>query len=306
VDDKDGHTDPDPALAAAGARRDRHMSRAADAPPFDSQTPWGTYAPGAWHGLLLRTGHSLGPGLRRLVPALRRPIKYGVHHAVDVTIWGLRLRLLPRGNMAETKLLFAPQLFDREELELLERELQPGATFVDIGANVGAYTYWAHRCLQGRGRIVAVEPDPEMRRRLEFNLHTNGVNEVDVCPVALSDAPGFGELLVNPAQRGQNTLVQGQAQSAGGQRIVQRVELDTLVHVLQSRGIEKIDALKIDIEGHEPPVLRHFFEHAPQSLWPRLAIIEYMPETVGTIESLFAVHGYRRGPQTRLNLTFVR
>ncbi len=92
---------------------------------------------------------------------------------------------------------------------------------------------------------------------------------------------------------------------------MQRVEVGTLMYALQSGGIEKIDALtfdapKIDIEGHEPPVLRHFFEHAPQSLWPPLAIIEYMPETVGTIESLFAAHGFRRGPQTRLNLTFVR
>jgi hypothetical protein len=37
-----------------------------------------------------------------------------VHDAVKLTIWGTRRRLPPRGNMAETKLLFAPQLFDPE------------------------------------------------------------------------------------------------------------------------------------------------------------------------------------------------
>jgi FkbM family methyltransferase len=282
------------------------MSRILNALQFDSLALWGTYTPSAWHRLLLRMGHSLRPGLRRLVPLLRRPIKYGVHHAVDVKIWGLRLRLLPRGNMAETKLLFAPQLFDREEFALLERVLKPGAVFVDIGANVGAYTYWVHRCLQGQGCIIAIEPDPEMRRRLEFNLRTNHIDEVTVCPVALSDTQGVGELLVNPMQRGENTLVPEQAHSAGGQRISQMVELDTLVNVLQSRGIQSVDALKIDIEGHEAPVLRHFFEHAPQALWPRVVITEYKPETVNTIESLFVAHGYRRGSQTRLNLMFVR
>lgn len=281
------------------------MSRFADAPQFDSQATWGTYTPRAWHGWLLRMGHSLGPGLRRLTPLLRRPIKYGVHHAVDVKIWGLRLRLLPRGNMAEAKLLFAPQLFDREEFALLERELKPGSVFVDIGANVGAYTYWAHRCLRGQGRIIAVEPDPEMRRRLEFNLRTNHIDEADVCAVALSDTQGMGELLVNPMQRGENTLVPEQARGAGGSRIVEKVNLDTLVNVLQSRGVDRVDALKIDIEGHEPPVLTHFFQHAPKTLWPRLVITEYKPETVDVLEPLFVARGYRRGLQTRLNLTFV-
>ena len=34
---------------------------------------------------------------------------------------------------------------------------------VDIGANAGIYSFWAHRCMGGNGRILAVEPDPEMR-----------------------------------------------------------------------------------------------------------------------------------------------
>ena len=275
-------------------------------PPFDDQLPWGRYAPAPWHALLLAASQRVPRVLRRLVFLLRRPIKYGVHHALDVTVWNLRLRLLPRGNMSEIKLLFAPQLFDRDELALLGACLPAGGVFVDVGANAGVYTFWALHCVQSSGRVIAVEPDPEMRRRLAFNLRSNSADNVEICPVALSDADGEGELLINPSQRGENTLAHDEARRAGGERVVHRVPLRTLVGLLAERGVERVDALKIDIEGHEPAVLGHFFAHAPRTLWPRLAITEYKPSTAAAIETLFASCGYRRVLSNGLNLAFRR
>jgi FkbM family methyltransferase len=276
---------------------------------FDTALPWGSFAPRPWQRALLAACHAI-PGawaaLYRLVFALRKPIKYGDGRPLDVTIWGHKLRLLPRGNMSEIKLLFAPQFFDRDELALLARHLRPGATFIDIGANVGVYSFWAARLVGQGGRILAVEPDPEMRRRLEFNLQSNACTQVEVCPVALSDHQGEGELLVNPAQRGENTLARVEAAAAGGERVVQRVTLDTLVHLLVSRGVTSVDALKIDIEGHEPVVLGHFFAHADPALWPRLAITEFKRETAQAIEDQFVACGYRRVLSNGLNLAFER
>ncbi|MES2959146.1 MAG: FkbM family methyltransferase [Pseudomonadota bacterium] len=244
--------------------------------------------------------------LQRLIVALRRPVKYGVDTALDVQVWGQRLRLSPRGNIAEAKLLFAPQFFDAEERAFLERLLKPGATFVDVGANVGAYTYWAHHCLLDSGCIVAVEPDPEMRRRLEFNLRSNDVQSVRVVSAALSDEQGQGVLYVNQAQRGENTIAATQARAAGGARVSEAVKLDTLVHTLQSLGVESVDALKIDIEGHELPVLRHFFAHAPESLWPRALLVEHKHEAAAELQRLFTNCGYRRTLETRLNHGYER
>ena len=273
---------------------------------FDDQAPWGRYTPTMWHGLLLAASQRVPPLLHRLVFALRRPIKYHVDHALDVTIWNLKLRLLPRGNMSEIKLLFAPQLFDREELSLLGAALPVGGVFVDVGANAGVYTFWALRCVQAGGRVLAVEPDPEMRRRLAFNLRSNSADNVEVCPVALSDSQGEGELLINPSQRGENTLARDEALRAGGDRMVHRVRLQTLLGLLVEHGVARIDALKIDIEGHEPAVLGHFFAHAPRTIWPSLAITEYKPSTAAAIEHLFVSHGYRRVLSNGLNLAFRR
>ena len=159
------------------------------------------------------------------------------------------------------------------------------------------------------GEVYDSLEELEMRRRLQFNLRNNagaGASIVDVAPVALSDHEGEAELLVNLDQRGQNTIVGAQAQAVGGTRAVQPVRLDTIVHLLQSRGIERFDALKIDIEAHEAPVLRHFFTHAPEGLWPRLAITEFTAATVDEISALFTDRGYRQLWRTRLNLAYAR
>lgn len=275
-------------------------------PDFDDTRPWGAYPPTAGVARLLAVAHTMPPALSALTKLLRRPVKYRLATPLDLQVWDLKLRLLPRGNMSEQKLYTAPQLFDRDEFALLARVLRPGGVFVDVGANAGIYSFWAHRCMQGRGRIVAVEPDPEMRRRLEFNLRTNGLADIDLCPVALSDHEGTAELQVNPRQRGENTLELGEAQRVGGERQSLTVPVTTLLALLQSKGVTRVDALKIDIEGHEPPVLRHFLTHAPESMWPRAVISEFKDQTASDILDLFAQRGYQRRETTKLNFILER
>jgi FkbM family methyltransferase len=275
-------------------------------PDFDSASPWGRHAPSAWQGRLIAACHAVPPYLRRLILLIRRPIKYGSGQPLDVTVWGYRVRLMPRGNLSEAKLLFAPHLFDPEEFALLRRHLAGGDNFIDIGANAGVYSLWARRWVGEAGRVLAVEPDPEMRRRIEFNLGTNALANIELCALALSDRQGEAELMIKPGQRGENTLAQAEADRAGGERVLLRVPLDTLHHLLDSRGMKTLRALKIDIEGHEPPVLSHFFAHAPESLWPTLAITERKIDTEAAIRALFETHGYRCVLVNKLNLAFER
>jgi hypothetical protein len=84
------------------------------------------------------------------------------------------------------------------------------------------------------------------------------------------------------------------------------VPLKTLVGLLQEHGVTSVNVLKIDIEGHELAVIRHFFSHTARSLWPRLAITESRRETAGQIESLFVQSGYRWVLSTALNVAFER
>ncbi|MDB5525327.1 MAG: FkbM family methyltransferase [Rhizobium sp.] len=275
-------------------------------PEFDDASPWGRYRPSPAIAARLALSHLMPPALAWATKALRKAVKYQVMTPLDLTIWGLKLRLLPRGNISEEKLYTAPQLFDREEFATIARLLQPGGVFVDVGANAGVYSFWAHHCMRGQGRIIAVEPDPEMARRITFNQRSNALVDIDLCQIALSDHEGMAEFYINPQQRGTNTLEVTEAKQTGGGRIATQVQLTTLLALLQSRGIASVDVLKMDIEGHEQTVLRHFLEFAPEALWPRAVISEFKDSTQDGILALLTARGYRRNETTKLNFIFER
>jgi FkbM family methyltransferase len=158
--------------------------------------------------------------------------------------------------------------------------------------------------MQGQVRIVAFEPDDELRARLNYNLQQNAVQGVDVEAVALSDRQGTADLYIDLEQRGRNTLERSALSEA--RREGRRVELDTLHARLVARHITRVDALKIDIEGHELPVLRHFFEHAPVTMWPRIVLAEYTHDANDSIAALLHAVGYRTVLQTALNRAYER
>lgn len=60
--------------------------------------------------------------------------------------------------------------------------------------------------------------------------------------------------------------------------------------------------MKIDIEGHEKPVLEHFFEHAPRELWPRGIVLEHTHDASGVVEDLKTQQAYRVDALTARNV----
>ena len=74
-----------------------------------------------------------------------------------------------------------------------------------------------------------------------------------------------------------------------------------LLTLIDKYKLSKIDALKIDIEGHEPTVLKHFLTNAPQALWPKLVISEFKHQTATDILEIFKEKGYRQRTTTKLN-----
>lgn len=68
--------------------------------------------------------------------------------------------------------------------KLVRRLLEPGMTFVDVGANVGLYTVVAGRRVGPEGRVVAVEADAGNRGWLARNVRANGLPNVEILPFA--------------------------------------------------------------------------------------------------------------------------
>src|SRR4029453_2163142 len=103
-------------------------------------------------------------------------------------------------------------------------------------------------------RVHLFEPAPaaasELGRRFASHIEAN---VIIVNQVALSDIDGIGDLYMTGSTAGTNSLLQHH-----GVQIEKRVKvtLATLDSYCDLHGVQRIDLLKIDAEGHDLAVLR--------------------------------------------------
>lgn len=270
----------------------------------ESVPEWGTYVPGLVARIWLKLLHAMPVcvGCRRLALWLRKPLKAMLKGWVDVEVWGLRLRLRARGNLSEQRLIYMPQFLDRAEREALAEQLNGGGVFLDIGANAGIYSLWVASLGRDNVRVEAFEPDPELCAGLAFNIETNGLDQVRVNESALGREVGVMHLVAGENNKGENRVeAEGESQATGNE-----VKMTTLKRFLEECEIDRVAAMKIDIEGHELDVLEPFFAEASEDVWPQLLICEVVHDADSRLVSLFEQSGYRLVGKGRLNSIFQR
>ncbi len=128
---------------------------------------------------------------------------------------------------------------------------------IDVGANYGEMLVSCP--LPSSASIVAIEPNPEVRRHLVRTLREADLT-AEILDVALSDTTGIGSLMIDRSWSGKSHLAR--AHDADGVP----VRLVTLASVLTGfdGSADKMRVLvKIDVEGHEAAVLRGASEILP-------------------------------------------
>ena len=117
------------------------------------------------------------------------------------------------------------------------------AIALDIGANIGNHSLFFSDFF---ARVISFEPSSQTFRLLEYNAAL--VSNVRCHNFGLSDADGEANFAIHPSNRGANQI--STTVEAGGERVRLR-RLDGV------EGLEgDIKLIKIDVEGHEPAVLR--------------------------------------------------
>jgi FkbM family methyltransferase len=137
---------------------------------------------------------------------------------------------------------------------------------------VGLFSLFVAAQSKGRARIVAFEPEPGNFARLSFNIAANPGIPITPLQLALSDAPG--ELAIELDRRDRGGTRARRLDAPGTVAGTVRVRCRSLLDALRDQGVDRIDALKIDVEGMEDVILMPFFRDAPPSLWPDLIVIE--------------------------------
>lgn len=123
----------------------------------------------------------------------------------------------------------------------LYRKLQEGDIVVDAGAFTGDYTIYAARKVGKKGRVIAFEPDPENGMILKRNIEHEKIDNVIIVPKGLWSKNTVLEF------RGTDGVRSSLASSEGNTSI-NVVKLDD---ELEKMGVNKVDVIKMDIEGAE-------------------------------------------------------
>jgi FkbM family methyltransferase len=153
--------------------------------------------------------------------------------------------------------------FENTERSFVERFLRPGMTVLDIGAHHGFYTLLASRKVGPQGRVLAVEASPRERAKLSLHLQINRCKNVEIESRGLGENEGDAELyLVKGSQSGCNSLRPPEV-SDPTEKVP--IHIDRLDNVLRDHQIERVDFMKLDVEGAELSVLKG----APQLLMNR-------------------------------------
>lgn len=136
------------------------------------------------------------------------------------------------------------RFFETAELAYCRELIAPGGVIVDIGANVGNHLIYFAKFLMP-ARIVPIEPHPESVRLLRENIALNSVGCVDERYLGSAVAAKRSRLKIVLGQRGDLVLAQ-LLPAADGE--IEAFPLDEL-------PFERIDLLKVDVEGMEFAVL---------------------------------------------------
>ncbi len=234
----------------------------------------------------------------------RKRVLKGLAAPFDVEVMSdVRVRLWPHSSRCEKRVFCGQQIWDPLERAALTSALEQSETapfvFLDVGANVGLYSLILAARAKQLGKetsIIAVEPDPTNRARLNFNIKASQAN-IAVVPFAISDTAGTGTIGGGEDNRGEARLIDGDGDS---------VKVITLHQLCQDHQLSRIDAMKVDIEGYDERALKAFFETAPQALWPGLLILETGREPESTLLSLCTGHGYTVTRRAGINSILTR
>ncbi len=258
----------------------------------DESAPFGTFAPNGLQRAVITAARNsfLRRGLfRRTVTTL---IMGSAGKPLDVKFRDCAYRLRGRNNLIELGILLRAD-YNAGDIDFLLDGSRAGDCFVDVGANIGLYTQPLAKRAGPAGKVVAIDANPLMARRLAWNVDASGLRNVQIFACAVSDREGAGSLNI----RKDDIAIVSVDEHEGGE-----VPIRTLASIVDEAGLSRIHGLKIDIEGHEDKALAPFILGAADNLLPKRIVIERAPGgDYPACAAAFAARGYVRVGQSRNN-----
>jgi FkbM family methyltransferase len=183
------------------------------------------------------------------------PVYLGDHQALVQARWGAKI-IVDTTDRLLAPWLLADGLWESHVTGWMHDALEPGAVMVDAGANIGYFTLLAARRVGPTGRVISIEAHPGLVEILRRNVALNGhLGTTTVHHMAAWSGPDTVRIHMRKHFAGNSSLgsVGDITHLADSEEAVE-VEAKDLDSVLAD--LERVDLMKIDIEGSEVQAFR--------------------------------------------------
>lgn len=194
---------------------------------------------------------------------------------------GIKLWVDPASNFG--KRVLREGNYEADLTSAVGKLLEPGQTFVDVGANEGWFSMLAAKLVGSSGRVLACEPQERLWPVIAKNIFLNGFANVQLLPFAVAEQPGEAMINLYPSL---NTGSSNISNTKRRWETQQRIKLLPLTEILGSLRGGNIDLIKVDVEGFEHKVLLSAGDHLGSSI--KKLVVELHPaqlEALGSDEA---------------------
>lgn len=146
-------------------------------------------------------------------------------------------------------------VWEPKSTSAIKKIVKDGDIVLDVGANIGYYSVLLSKLVGDKGRVIAFEPTKHFGKVLKKNIEANGVSNVSIQEYALSDKAEEDTIFIGKDSATMN-WASDECEKEGSEVIVKK-RFDDIVTDL---NIDKIDFIKIDVDGHEPAFLKGAIE----------------------------------------------
>ncbi len=153
---------------------------------------------------------------------------------------------------------------------------RPGDVVLDVGANIGTTAVVLSGLVGESGHVYAIEPG--FGEVLGKTISANGLSNTTVIEAAAGSSRGTSTMHLSE-YAAESSLIEGHC---GEETVTVEVAVDTIDNIVKSRGLERVDLIKVDIEGFEEEAL------------------EGSREVIDAFRPKWTISSYHKDPQGRL------
>lgn len=129
---------------------------------------------------------------------------------------------------------------------------------LDVGANIGEFSFYANTVFSGELKIISIEPDPVVLNCIQFNLQETSIS---IEPIAVSNKSYISKFYLKPA------TADSSFHTPIGDSLEINIATSTLDSIIDKHGLKFPILIKMDCEGHEPEALLGLISNVDKVKW---------------------------------------